>query len=224
MINKKQIKGVLFDMDGLILDTEKLYCRFWQEAARALGYPMTMEQALGMRSLNRHAGEAKLKSYFGEDISYTKVREQRIELMDAFVEKEGVSTKPGIWELLAFLKEKQIRTAIATSSPIERTKKYLSSVHLENEFDAIVSGYMVEHGKPEPDIYLYAAKQLGLEPENCIVLEDSPAGILAAYRAGCMPVMIPDLDEPDEETGKLLFAQAKSLVQFRKDLDCYIRY
>ena len=69
MINKQQIKGILFDMDGLILDTEKLYCRFWQEAARILGYPMTMEQALGMRSLNRHAGEAKLKSYIGEGIS-----------------------------------------------------------------------------------------------------------------------------------------------------------
>lgn len=219
MINKQQIKGILFDMDGLILDTEKLYCRFWQEAARILGYPMTMEQALGMRRLNRHAGEAKLKSYFGEGISYTEVREKRIELMDAFVEKEGVTTKPGIWELLAFLQEKQIRTAIATSSPIGRTKKYLSSVHLENEFDAIVSGYMVEHGKPEPDIYVYAARQLGLEPENCIVLEDSPAGILAAYRAGCMPVMIPDLDEPDEETRKLLFAQAESLVQFREVLE-----
>ena len=206
-------------MDGLILDTEKLYCRFWQEAARILGYPMTMEQALGMRSLNRHAGEAKLKSYFGEGISYTEVREKRIELMDAFVEKEGVTTKPGILELLAFLQEKQIRTAIATSSPIGRTKKYLSSVHLENEFDAIVSGYMVEHGKPEPDIYVYAARQLGLKPENCIVLEDSPAGILAAYRAGCMPVMIPDLDEPDEETRKLLFAQAESLVQFREVLE-----
>lgn len=219
MIDKQQIKGILFDMDGLILDTEKLYCRFWQEAARILGYPMTMEQALGMRSLNRHAGEMKLKSYFGEGISYTEVREKRIELMDAFVEKEGVTTKPGIWELLAFLQEKQIRTAIATSSPIGRTKKYLSSVHLENEFDAIVSGYMVEHGKPEPDIYVYAARQLGLEPENCIVLEDSPAGILAAYRAGCMPVMIPDLDEPDEETRKLLFAQAESLVQFREVLE-----
>lgn len=219
MIDKQQIKGILFDMDGLILDTEKLYCRFWQEAARILGYPMTMEQALGMRSLNRHAGEMKLKSYFGEGISYTEVRKKRIELMDAFVEKEGVTTKPGIWELLAFLQEKQIRTAIATSSPIRRTKKYLSSVHLENEFDAIVSGYMVEHGKPEPDIYVYAARQLGLEPANCIVLEDSPAGILAAYRAGCMPVMIPDLDEPDEETQKLLFAQAESLVQFREVLE-----
>lgn len=219
MIDKQQIKGILFDMDGLILDTEKLYCRFWQEAARILGYPMTMEQALGMRSLNRYAGEAKLKSYFGEGISYTEVREKRIELMDAFVEKEGVTTKPGIWELLAFLQEKQIRTAIATSSPIKRTKKYLASVHLENEFDAIVSGYMVEHGKPEPDIYVYAARQLGLKPENCIVLEDSPAGILAAYRAGCMPVMIPDLDEPDEETQKLLFAQAESLVQFREVLE-----
>ena len=138
--------------------------------------------------------------------------------MDAFVEKEGVTTKPGILELLAFLQEKQIRTAIATSSPIGRTKKYLSSVHLENEFDAIVSGYMVEHGKPEPDIYVYAARQLGLKPENCIVLEDSPAGILAAYRAGCMPVMIPDLLPPTPEIESLTAKIFPSMTEFQQFL------
>lgn len=211
MKSSRKIQGVLFDMDGLILDTEKLYSRFWQEAANALGYPMTREQALGMRSLNRDAGEAKLKSYFGEEVSYTQVREMRIALMDAFVEKEGVYTKPGIFELLKFLKQKGIRTAVATSSPMERTIKYLSSVKLENQFDALISGYMVERGKPEPDIYLYAAKELTLLPENCMVLEDSPAGILSAYRAGCMPVMIPDLDQPDEAIEQLLFAKADSL-------------
>lgn len=208
---KKKIQAVLFDMDGLVLDTEKLYSRFWQEAANALGYPMTREQSLGMRSLNRDAGEAKLQSYFGKEISYTQVRNKRIELMDAYIEKEGVYLKPGIHELLEFLHRKGIKTAITTSSPLDRTVKYLSSVKLVEEFDKLISGYMVEKGKPEPDIYLYAAKELGVKPEKCLVLEDSPAGILAAYRAGCIPVMVPDLDQPDEETKKLLFAKADGL-------------
>jgi HAD superfamily hydrolase (TIGR01509 family) len=202
----------LFDMDGLVLDTEKLYTRFWQEAACACGYPMTKEQALGMRSLNRGAGLAKMQSYFGPDVDYDFIRQKRIELMDAFVEKEGVTLKPGIHELLAFLKERGIKTAIATSSPMERTVLYLTSVGLQNSFDELVSGYMVEKGKPEPDIYLYAAEKLGVKPEECMVLEDSPAGILAAHRAGCVPVMIPDQDEPNEETMKLLYAKAESLT------------
>ena len=206
-----KIEAVLFDMDGLVLDTEKLYTRFWTEAANALGYPMTFEQALGMRSLNRTYGAAKLKSYFGDGVDYDAVRNKRIELMDAFVEREGVYLKPGIHELLDYLKEKGIKTAIATSSPIERTMKYLSSVNMEKSFDEIVSGYMVEKGKPEPDIFLYAAKKLGKMPDKCMILEDSPAGILAAYRAGCIPVMVPDQDEPDEETVKLLYGKAANL-------------
>ena len=209
---KDTITAVLFDMDGLVLDTEKLYTRFWQEAARACGYPMTKEQALGMRSLNRGAGLAKMQSYFGPEVDYDFIRQKRIELMDAYVEKEGVTLKPGIYELLGFLKERGLKTAIATSSPMERTVLYLTSVGLQNSFDELVSGYMVEKGKPEPDIYLYAAKKLGAEPCNCMVLEDSPAGILAAYRAGCVPVMVPDQDEPDAETGKLLYAKAESLA------------
>ena len=205
------ITAILFDMDGLVLDTEKLYTRFWQEAAHALGYPMTKEQALGMRSLNRGAGLAKMQSYFGNSVDYDAIRQKRIEMMDAFVEKEGVVLKPGIHELLEYLKLRGIKTAIATSSPIERTVLYLTSVGLEHSFDELVSGYMVEKGKPEPDIYLYAANALGVNPAECMVLEDSPAGILAAYRAGCHPVMIPDQDEPDTETQKLLYAKAESL-------------
>jgi len=208
---KDSITAILFDMDGLVLDTEKLYTRFWQEAANMLGYPMTKEQALGMRSLNRGAGLAKMQSYFGSEVDYDAIRAKRIELMDTFVEKEGVTLKPGIRELLAYLKEQGIKTAIATSSPLERTVLYLTSVGLEKSFDELVSGYMVEKGKPEPDIYLYAAKMLDVKPEHCIVLEDSPAGILAAYRAGCLPVMIPDQDEPDEETKALLYAQVERL-------------
>lgn len=208
---KHNIRGVLFDMDGLVLDTEKLYTRFWQEAANCLGYPMTKEQALGMRSMNHTEGEARMKSYFGPDTPYREIRSKRIELMDAFVEKEGVYLKPGIHELLEYLKKHGIRTSIATSSPMERTEKYLASVHMENSFDKIVTGYMVKKGKPEPDIYIYAASQLGLQPQDCLALEDSPSGLTAAYRAGCLPVMIPDQDQPDEEIKKLLFAKVERL-------------
>lgn len=211
--NKKaRIKGLLFDMDGLILDTEKLYTRFWQEAANALGYPMTKEQALGMRSLSREFGAAKLQSYFDKPVSYEEVRLKRIELMNAYIEKEGVEAKPGVQELMSYLKENRIKAAIATSSPLDRTEKYLESVGLEGAFDKLISGYMVKKGKPEPDIYQLAASELGLEPQECLALEDSPSGILSASRAGCFPVMIPDQDQPTEETEQLLFAKADSLA------------
>lgn len=205
------IKGILFDMDGVILDTEKLYTRFWQEAANALGYPMTKEQAMGLRSLNREFGAAKMQSYFDVPVNYEEVRNKRIELMNAFIEKEGVELKPGIRELLTYLKEKGIKTAIATSSPIERTEKYLASVGLTGAFDRIISGYMVQKGKPEPDIYELAAKEIGLTPQECLAIEDSPSGLLSASRANCYPVMIPDQDMPTPETESLLFVKADSL-------------
>lgn len=205
------IKGILFDMDGVILDTEKLYTRFWQEAANVLGYPMTKEQAMGLRSLNREFGAAKMQSYFDVPVNYEEVRNKRIELMNAFIEKEGVELKPGIKELLSYLKEKGIKTAIATSSPIERTEKYLASVGLMGAFDKLISGYMVQKGKPEPDIYELAAKEIGFTPQECLAIEDSPSGLLSASRAGCYPVMVPDQDMPTPETEALLFAKADSL-------------
>lgn len=209
------IKGVLFDMDGIVLDTEKLYTYFWKEAANALGFPMTIEQGLGMRSLSREAGERQLKVYLGEEVDYLEVRTKRIQLMSAYIEEHGVETKPGIEELLLYLKAHQLKTAIATSSPLDRTKKYLSQVGLVDQFDKLVSGHMVEKGKPEPDIYLYAAEQLGLKPEECLVVEDSPTGIKAAYAAGCIPVMVPDQDQPDEEVKKMLYAVAENLLAIK---------
>ena len=205
------IKGVLFDMDGVILDTEKLYTRFWKEAAQSLGFPMTHEMALGMRSLSRELGERQLKEYLGEEVDYQKVRDTRIKMMTAFIQENGVELKPGIQELLDFLKEKGIKTSIATSSPLDRTKEYLSKVGLVDAFDELVSGHMVPHGKPAPDIYLYAAEKLGLKPEECLVIEDSPTGLLAGMRAGAVPIMIPDQDQPSDETKARIYAVADSL-------------
>lgn len=206
------VYGVLFDMDGVVLDTEKLYARFWAEAAHALGYPMTYEQALGMRSLNSAAGQAKLESYFGPGVSRSVMRDKRVELMDAYVAEHGIEAKPGIHELLDYLKGQGIKTAIATSSPKARAQAYLDSLGLSEKFDCICSGHDVAHGKPEPDIYLHAAACLGLQPENCLAIEDSPAGIRSAHRAGCMAVLVPDLDGSDAQMRKCLYAEADSLL------------
>ena len=207
-----QIEGVLFDMDGIVLDTEKLYARFWQEAAVALGYPMTWEQALGMRSLSRVAGQAKLESYFGPGISIEAVRAKRIELMDRYIDENGVEAKQGIGELLDYLDEQGIPRAITTSSPLERVERYLKPLGLLERFDKICTGYDVAKGKPEPDIYLYGAASIGIAPERCLALEDSPAGVLSAFRAGCVTVMVPDMDQPDAETQPRLHAVADSLA------------
>ena len=206
------IRGVLFDMDGVVLDTEKLYARFWAEAAKALGYSMTYEQALGMRSLNSAAGQAKLESYFGPGVSRAVMRDKRVELMDAYVAECGVEAKVGIHELLDHLKARGIKTAIATSSPMDRATAYLGSLGLLEKFDCICSGHDVKRGKPEPDIYLYAASCIGISPENCLAIEDSMAGIQSAHAAGCWPVLVPDLDGSHEEMRKMLYAEADSLL------------
>ena len=165
-----------------------------------------------MRSLSGAAGQAKLESYFGPGVSRAVMRDKRVELMDAYVAEHGVEAKPGIHELLDYLKGQGIKTAIATSSPFVRARKYLDSLHLTQKFDCICSGHDVANGKPAPDIYLHAAACLGLQPENCLAIEDSPAGIESAFRAGCMSVLVPDLDGSDEQMRKQLFAEADSLL------------
>ena len=208
----RPIRGILFDMDGLVLDSESLYTRFWREAANALGFPMTVEQSLGMRSLGKSLGQPYLESLFGPRVDYTTLREKRIQLMDAYVAQHGIAPKPGIYELLDYMEENGIAAAITSSSPMEFIEKHLSAVNLLHRFQKLCSGHNIPNGKPAPDIYLLGAKELDLKPEECLALEDSPTGILSAYRAGCLPVMIPDLDQPKEDTQKLLFAKADSLA------------
>lgn len=207
----RPIRGILLDMDGLVLDTEKLFSRFWMAACHFYGYPMTREQSLQMRSLSKTAGQERLTSFFGPGVSYPRVRAKRMEFMDAFIRENGVEPKPGIFALLDHLDTRRIPAAITSSSPVSRIEEYLTSLGLYHRFAEICSGHEVPNGKPAPDIYLHGAARLGLRPEECLALEDSPAGILSAYRAGCLPVMIPDLDDPDRETMSRLYAKADSL-------------
>ena len=209
---KREIRGVLFDLDGVVIDTEKLYTRFWMEAARDLGHPMTLDQALQLRSLGKVPSQAKLDSFFGPVLDYDTLRSRRIELMEAFIAANGVEEKPGIRELLARLKEKKIPCAITSSSSVPLIRRHLGDLGLLDGFTALCSGKDVPHGKPAPDIYLHGAATLGVAPEHCLAIEDSPAGIESAWRAGCMAVIVPDQDQPGEEVLTRCFARADSLI------------
>ena len=206
-----KIRAVIFDMDGLLLDTEKLLVKFWVQAANEAGFPMTRENALAIRSLHRKFAIPYLQGLFGEEFDYVKIRSRRMELMKEYLSDHSLELKDGAKELLCFLREKKIMTAVATATDYERTQDYLRRVGIFEYFDKIVCATMVEQGKPRPDIYIFAANQLGLEPSECIALEDSPNGVRSAADAGCKTIMVPDLTEPDDELSGLIYARADSL-------------
>ena len=211
-----KIKGVIFDMDGLIVDTEKLYQKFWIEASKQCGYNMPREIVLKLRSLDKNLAREFLQGYFGESYSYDNVKKVRVRLMADYVEKYGVEPKPGVRELVDCLREKNYKIAVATATNCERANKHLTLAGVRDCFDTIICACELEHGKPYPDVYLYACESLGLKPQECIALEDSPNGIKSAHSAGCVPILVPDGNTDDNEVDELLFAKVSSLYDVIK--------
>ena len=205
------ICAVIFDMDGVLIDTEKHYNAAWCQAATEAGFPFTREHALLLRSCEAKEGEKLMQGIFGPSFDYYAIRDRRRELVRERLAQYGLEKKPGVEETLRFLRAKGIKTAVATATALDITKSHLTTIGVYDLFDSIVSAKNVAHGKPEPDVYLYACEQIGERPQDCMAVEDSPNGIMAAYRAGLRTVMVPDLTQPDEELTKYLYACVNSL-------------
>ncbi|MCI9083206.1 MAG: HAD family phosphatase [Lachnospiraceae bacterium] len=190
-------KGAIFDMDGLMFDTERVYQQTWQELAD---------------ERNIRLGDGFLKAISGTNGPYMcQVIKEYYHVSDgSFIVAEcmerirkklsvHVPVKEGVYEILVFFREKGIRTAVASSSSMEQIEANLKRANMRGYFDAIISGTEVENGKPAPDIFLYAAERIECLPNECLVFEDSENGIRAGYAAGCITVMVPDLIEPSPE-------------------------
>jgi len=205
------LKGAIFDMDGLMIDTEKLYLKFWIQSAKDFGYDMKPEHVYAIRSMARKYSIPTLKGFLGEDCPTEEIRAHRTELMAEYINEHGLEVKKGLFELLYYLKGRGIKMAVATATPRSRTTEYLEKIGAAKFFSAVICGDMVETGKPAPDIYLTAARELGLPPEECAAFEDSPNGIKAAHAAGCHAIMIPDMTQPDDDIKPLLSAVYENL-------------
>nr|QGT51109.1 hydrolase [uncultured Firmicutes bacterium] len=207
------IQGVIFDMDGLMFDTEAAMLRGWLKAGEVMHYDIREELVLSVMGLVEEKIRQTFMEQLGADFPYEKVRDFQMSCVDEEMDMQGVPVKKGLFELLEYLKESGIKTAVATSTARSRAEKLLTLSGAMPYFDSVICGDMVRCGKPDPDIYLQSAKALGLAPQDCIGLEDSRNGIFAVYNAGMKAVMIPDLIQPDEEMKAKIYRKLNDLSQ-----------
>lgn len=199
---------IIFDMDGLIFDTERLYMEASTEVMAEHGYTMTPEI---YKQLIGTAGETFLQlmhGFFGEDIDTESIGRESRARMDAKVDATclGMPLKPGILELLVHLVEQDIPCAIASSTPSVSVKKYIAEAGIEWYFQDVIGGELVKDSKPNPEIFLLACERSHVAPANALVIEDSENGVRAAHAAGIPVICIPDMVEPSKEVADMAYA------------------
>ena len=213
-------KAFIFDMDGLLFDTELLT----EEALRAMSrkygeredvdefYPTTCSTTLATAKI-------LYKNFFGEDYPFESRREEMRQWMRNEIDKKGIPIKKGAEELLKFLKEKGFKIALATSTTRVSAEGHLKKAGFLPYFDATVCGDEIEDAKPNPEIFLKAAKKLGVKPENCYVAEDSYLGVEAGAAAGMRVFMVPDMNPPREREKQLAYKICSDLTEVKRHLE-----
>ena len=183
-----------------MIDTERLALKAWQLAGADFGFPISDDIFITMVGRNRRDSDRILVEIFGSDFPIDGVRKKKRTYADGWIDEGKLAVKSGLLELLGFLDEISIPKAVATSTEYDRAIHKLALTNLLDHFPVVIAGDQIEKGKPAPDIFLAAAARLDILPERCLVLEDSDAGIQAAYDAGMTPVMIPDMKPPSEKS------------------------
>ena len=195
-----EIKAILFDMDGLMIDTESLSTEAFINSAKAQGYNMTKEETLKVLGFTKASIYQFWIDYFqGTNVDGKKLVDDHYEYIENVLYTVGPEKMPYVEELLKYLRENNYKIAVASSSDTADIKNNLEKTKLEKYIDEIASGAEVENGKPAPDVFLLAAKRLGVDPKDCLILEDSKAGIKAGKASGAMVFMVPDMFTVDKE-------------------------
>jgi HAD superfamily hydrolase (TIGR01509 family) len=213
MINKQTISAVIFDMDGLMFDTERIAIQAWQKAGKAFGF--TIPESLVIQSIgnNIQATQSLFENSLGKSFDFKQVRKLRIQYAEEMFSQNGIPVKTGLYELLNVLTNYSILKAVATSTERFRAQMMLTQAKVLHHFDTIICGDEVANGKPAPDIFLLVAKRLQVPPKKCIVLEDSEPGIYAASYAQMIPILIPDIKKPSDELLNMAFKTFSNLSE-----------
>ena len=193
------IKAVLFDMDGLMVDTESLATEAFIHSAKKQGYDMTKEETLLVLGFTTKSIYDFWENYFkNSDVSGKQLVDDHYKYIENILFTTGPRKMPYIEELLKYLKNSNYKVAVASSSSMNHIINNMEKTDLKKYIDEFASGAEVENGKPAPDVFLLAAKRLGVKSEECLVLEDSKAGVIAGSSAGAKVIMVPDMFKPDE--------------------------
>lgn len=214
-------KAVIFDMDGLMFDTETLSVDIWVYAAKKQDYKMPRDIALNMLGLNKEQIHNAFREYFKDNTKFDVDRymDDYYEYMGEYLFNDGPEKKYYIEEILKYLKENNIPVAVASSSEKEYINNNLEKTKLTGYIDEIVSGCEVKKSKPNPDIFLKVAEKLSVNPDECIVLEDSKNGILAGNSAGMTVIMVPDLYKAEENIKEKIDYIAKDLFEAKNIIE-----
>ena len=206
------IEAIILDMDGLMFDSENLGVAACGYALEGMGYKADDELFKSVLGTTTESCKRRFKTVLGEDFDFDGWLVRYNQKVDEVVNTTGIPMKKGLVELIAYLDEHKIKRAIASSSSRARVAHFTGSVGLEASFPVMVCGDMIERSKPDPEIFLIAAKALETDRANCLVLEDSPNGVLAGYRSGIRTVMVPDLIPPTDKEREMAFAIVDSLL------------
>ncbi len=211
-------RAVIFDMDGLMLDSERMARDAWRRALADWG--LALPDDLYFQLVGREAVDTKaiLARAFGPALPVEEAYARKQRYLEQAMLRDGIPTKPGLHALLDFLDARGIRKAVASSTHRPLVIQKLTWTRLLGRFEVIVCGDEVPNGKPAPDVFLLAAERLGVPARDCIVLEDSEAGIRAARAAGMTPILVPDLKPPSPETEALAHRVFPSLEHVREYL------
>lgn len=208
------IQAVLFDMDGILLDSERMGMELIPQIAKQYGYTYTKDIYLRVMGATVQAGQEVMREYFGENYPSDAIEAEFTQTMINIAKAGKMPLKDGLEDCLQGLRRRGLKTALATSTVREKVMQYLQYISpLKDAFDAIICGSDVTHGKPEPDIYLLAAKKLNISPADCIGVEDSRNGLLSLKAAGIPSVMIPDMLPYSQTLAPLVTWHLRSLQE-----------
>ena len=207
-----QYQAVVFDMDGVIFDTERLVVEFWKEVAKKHNIPNIEHTCIQCLGTNRVRTREIFLENYGADFPFDPYRAEVTELFNTHYKGVPLPTKPGVRELLSYLQEQDIKVGLASSTAQHLVRDEIGTAGLLPYFQTLVCGDMVEHSKPAPDIFLKACEILNADPTKSIAIEDSFNGIRSAHCAGMTPIMVPDQVQPTDEIRALAFHVMPSLL------------